>query len=154
MKDITIDSDFELLFPDDYINSITERLNLYTQLNTIKTETELATFEAQLIDRFGEFPTQVVDLFNSVRVKWMAQKLGLEKVVMKKDKLVGYFINNQQSAFYQSKEFTKVLQYIQAHPQACKMKEKQTRIGLRLLLTFENIKSVENALDALKPILA
>jgi transcription-repair coupling factor (superfamily II helicase) len=154
VKDITIDSDFELLFPDDYINSITERLNLYTQLNTIKTEDELATFETQLIDRFGEFPTQVVDLFNSVRVKWIAQKLGLEKVVMKKDKLVGYFINNQQSAFYQSQGFTKVLQYIQTHPQACKMKEKQTRIGLRLLLTFENIKSVENALDALKPILA
>ncbi|MDB9961200.1 transcription-repair coupling factor [Oceanihabitans sp.] len=154
VKDITIDSDFELLFPDDYINSITERLNLYTQLNTIKTEDELATFETQLIDRFGEFPTQVVDLFNSVRVKWIAQKLGLEKVVMKKDKLVGYFINNQQSTFYQSQGFTKVLQYIQTHPQACKMKEKQTRIGLRLLLTFENIKSVENALDALKPILA
>ncbi len=154
VKDITIDSDFELLFPDDYINSITERLNLYTQLNTIKTEEELATFETQLVDRFGGLPTPVVDLFNSVRIKWIAQKIGLEKVVMKQGKLVGYFISNQQSAFYQSQGFTKVLQYIQIHPKACKMKEKQTRIGLRLLLTFENIKTVENALDALKPILA
>ena len=72
VKDITIDSDFELLFPDDYVNNITERLNLYTQLNTIKTEEELQVFENQLIDRFGELPKQVVDLLNSVRIKWIA----------------------------------------------------------------------------------
>ncbi|WP_452230813.1 transcription-repair coupling factor [Lacinutrix sp. MEBiC02404] len=154
VKDITIDSDFSLLFPDDYVNNITERLNLYTQLNNIKTEEELTVFETQLIDRFGELPTQVVDLFNSVRIKWIATKLGLEKIIMKKGKLVGYFINDQQSAFYQSPGFTKVLKYIQANPLACKMKEKQTRSGLRLLLTFDRINTVDKALNALKPILA
>ena len=154
VKDITIDSDFELLFPDDYVNNITERLNLYTQLNNIKTEEELTTFESELIDRFGELPIQVVDLLNSVRLKWVASKLGLEKVVMKHGKLVGYFIKDQQSAFYQSIGFTKVLQFIQSNPKACKMKEKQTRQGLRLLLTFENIKNVEQALSALNQILA
>nr|WP_252730248.1 transcription-repair coupling factor [Lacinutrix sp. C3R15] len=154
VKDITIDSDFSILFPDDYVNNITERLNLYTQLNSIKTEEELTAFETQLIDRFGELPTQVIDLLNTVRIKWIATKIGLEKIVMKKGKLVGYFINDQQSAFYQSKGFTKVLQYIQQNPQACKMKEKQTRAGLRLLLTFEKINTIEKALNALKPILA
>jgi len=154
VKDITIDSDFSLLFPDDYVNNITERLNLYTQLNNIKTEEELTVFETQLIDRFGELPTQVVDLLNSVRIKWIATKLGLEKIIMKKGKLVGYFINDQQSAFYQSQGFTKVLKYIQANPLACKMKEKQTRSGLRLLLTFDRINTVDKALNALKPILA
>ncbi|MFD2542684.1 transcription-repair coupling factor [Lacinutrix gracilariae] len=154
VKDITIDSDFSLLFPDDYVNNITERLNLYTQLNNIKNEEELITFEKQLIDRFGELPTQVVDLLNTVRIKWVATKIGLEKVVLKKGKLVGYFINDQQSAFYQSAGFTKVLQYIQKNPQACKMKEKNTRAGLRLLLTFDKIHSIEKALTALKPILA
>lgn len=154
VKDITIDSDFELLFPDDYINNITERLNLYTQLNTIKTEEELQTFEKQLIDRFGELPKQVVDLLNSVRVKWIAAKIGLEKVVMKQGKLIGYFINDQQSAFYQSQGFTSVLKFIQTHPNACKMKEKQTRTGLRLLITFEQIKTVKQALEALQPIMA
>jgi len=154
VKDITIDSDFSLLFPDDYVNNITERLNLYTQLNNIKNEEELITFEKQLIDRFGELPTQVVDLLNTVRIKWVATKIGLEKVVLKKGKLVGYFINDQQSAFYQSAGFTKVLQYIQKNPQACKMKEKNTRAGLRLLLTFDKIHSIEKALIALKPILA
>ncbi|WP_055444353.1 transcription-repair coupling factor [Lacinutrix himadriensis] len=154
VKDITIDSDFSILFPDDYVNNITERLNLYTQLNNIKTEEELTVFETHLIDRFGELPTQVVDLLNSVRIKWIATKLGLEKIIMKKGKLVGYFINDQQSAFYQSPGFSKVLQYIQTNPQACKMKEKQTRAGLRLLLTFDRINTVDKALNALKPILA
>ncbi|OIQ23308.1 transcription-repair coupling factor [Lacinutrix sp. MedPE-SW] len=154
VKDITIDTDFELLFPDDYINNISERLNLYTQLNNFKTEEELEKFEIDLIDRFGELPTQVVDLLNSVRLKWLATKLGLEKVIMKKGKLVGYFINDQQSSFYQSGNFTKLLKYVQQNPMAGKMKEKQTRNGLRLLLTFDNIKTVDQALKALKPILA
>ena len=153
VKDMTIDSDFELLFPDDYVNNIAERLNLYTQLNNFKTEAELTKFETELIDRFGELPVPIVDLLNSVRLKWVATKLGIEKVIMKKGKLVGYFINDQQSNFYQSANFTKILKYIQHNPSPGKMKEKQTRNGLRLLLTFENIKTVEQALAALKPIL-
>ncbi|OMP32040.1 transcription-repair coupling factor [Mangrovimonas sp. DI 80] len=152
VKDITIDTDFELLFPDDYINNITERLNLYTQLNEIKTEEALQQFETELVDRFGELPFQVVDLLNSVRIKWIAAKMGLEKVVMKKGKLIGYFISDQQSNFYQSPGFTKVLQYVQSNPQACKMKEKETRAGLRLLLTFDHIKTVKQALSMLQNI--
>lgn len=152
VKDVTIDSDIEMLFPDDYVNNISERLNLYTQLNNLKTEEELQKFETEIIDRFGELPTQVVDLFNSVRVKWLATKMGLEKVVMKQGKLIGYFITDQKSGFYQSNGFTKILQYIQSHPGACKMKEKQTRNGLCLLLTFENIKTVKQALAVLRPI--
>ncbi|WP_452219707.1 transcription-repair coupling factor [Lacinutrix salivirga] len=153
VKDITIDTTFELLFPDDYVNNITERLKLYTELNNFKTEEELQQFETNLIDRFGELPIQVVDLLNSVRLKWIATKLGMEKVIMKQNKLIGYFINDQQSKFYQSKNFTKLLQYVQSKPSACKMKEKQTRNGLRLLLTFDNIKTVQQGLAALKPIL-
>ncbi|MEL0455426.1 transcription-repair coupling factor [Flavobacteriaceae bacterium SZ-1-7] len=154
VKDVTIDSDFELLFPDSYINNITERLNLYTQLNNLKTETELFTFENELIDRFGELPKQVTDLLNSVQIKWLGIKIGFEKVVMKKGKLIGYFINDQQSSFYQSNNFTKVLQFVQTHPNTCRMKEKQTRNGLRLMLTFDNIKTVKQALGALQTIVA
>ncbi len=151
VKETQIDSDFELLFPDDYINNITERLNLYTELNLIKEEEELQKFESELIDRFGELPTQVVDLLNSVRIKWLANSIGLEKVVMKKGKLIGYFIADQESAFYQSHAFTEVLKFVQTHANICKMKEKETRNGLRLLLTFDNINSVDNALQALDP---
>ena len=153
VKDMTIDSDFELLFPDDYVNNIAERLNLYTQLNNFKTEEDLSKFETELIDRFGELPIPVIDLLNSVRLKWVATKLGIEKVILKKGKLVGYFINDQKSNFYQSPNFTKLLKYVQQNPKAGKMKEKQTRNGLRLLLTFENIKTVNQALAVLKPIL-
>ena len=154
VKDVTIDSDFELLFPDDYINNIAERLSLYTKLNELKTQEELQKFETDLIDRFGELPKQVTDLLNSVQIKWIATKAGFEKIVMKQDKLIGYFINDQQSNFYQSGNFTKVLQFVQTNPNACKMKEKQTRNGLRLMLTFENIKSVKQALKVLQPIVA
>jgi transcription-repair coupling factor (superfamily II helicase) len=153
VKDVTIDSDFELLFPDDYVNNITERLNLYTQLNNIKTKEALKTFENDLIDRFGELPIQVLDLLNSVRIKWISSKVGFEKVIMKHGKLVGYFISDQQSNFYQSKWFTKVLQFVQQNPKICKIKETQTRNGLRLLLTFEDIKTIEKALLRLEQII-
>ncbi|MFV8225211.1 transcription-repair coupling factor [Christiangramia aquimixticola] len=152
VKDTQIDTDFELLFPDDYINNIAERLNLYTKLNELKTEEELQKFEAELVDRFGELPTQAVDLLNSVRIKWIAAKIGLERVMMKKNKMIGYFIADQKSRFYQTSNFTKVLQYVQTHRQNCTMKEKQTRNGLRLLLTFDKITSVNKALKVLEPL--
>ncbi|GAA3632016.1 transcription-repair coupling factor [Flavivirga jejuensis] len=154
VKEVTIDTDFELLFPDDYVNNIAERLNLYTQLNNLKTETELHTFEADLLDRFGALPEQVTDLLNSVQIKWIATKIGFEKVIMKQGRFIGYFVNDQQSSFYQSSNFTKVLQFVQSHSNDCKMKEKQTRNGLRLMLSFDDIKSVKQALQVLKPIVA
>lgn len=152
VKDIQLDTDFELLFPDDYINNITERLNLYTQLNEIKDEEGLLKYESELIDRFGELPPQAVDLLNSIRVKWIATHIGLEKVIMKKGKFIGYFIADQQSMFYQTAAFTQVLQYVQHHPQQAKLKEKQTRNGLRLLLVFDRVTSVEKALKVLEPL--
>ncbi len=150
VKETQIDSDFELLFPDDYINNVTERLNLYTELNLVKDEGKLLKFEAQLVDRFGELPAQAEDLLNSVRVKWIANAIGLEKIVMKKGKFIGYFIADQQSEFYQSEAFTKVLRFMQNNSHIGKVKEKETRNGLRLLLVFEKITSVNAALKALQ----
>ncbi|WP_282115742.1 transcription-repair coupling factor [Cellulophaga baltica] len=151
VKETQIDADFELLFPDDYINNITERLNLYTALNQITDEEGLKKFELDLIDRFGELPIEAEDLLNSVRIKWIANAIGLEKIVMKQGKMIGYFIADQQSTFYQSANFTSVLQFVQAHPKLCKIKEKQTRNGLRLLLVFENIRSIDKAYLAMQP---
>ncbi|WP_297760619.1 transcription-repair coupling factor [uncultured Muriicola sp.] len=152
VKETQIDSDFELLFPDNYVNNITERLNLYTELNGITNEEDLQKYQAHLKDRFGPLPETVKDLLNSVRIKWTASSIGLEKVVMKKGKLLGYFVADQHSSFYQSTAFTKVLQYVQAHPASCKIKEKQTRNGLRLLLVFEKIYSTSTALEMLQPL--
>ncbi len=152
VKETQIDSDFELLFPDNYVNNITERLNLYTELNTITNEADLQKFQAHLKDRFGPLPETVKDLLNSVRIKWVASSIGLEKVVMKKGKLIGYFVADQQSSFYQSAVFTRVLQYVQTHASSCKIKEKQTRNGLRLLLVFEKIHATSSALQMLQPL--
>ncbi len=154
VKETVIDTDFELLFPDDYINNITERLNLYNKLSTLKTEAELCLFEKELLDRFGELPVQVEDLLNSVRIKWAAIAMGLERVIMKQNKLIGYFIANQESDFYKSQAFTKVLTYAQTHPGKVTIKEKQTRNGLRLIISFDEIKNVTCALQALHAVVA
>ncbi len=150
VKDIQIDSDFELLFPDDYINNISERLNLYNELSLIKDDISLTAYENKLVDRFGALPKPALALLNSIRIKWIATKLGIEKLVMKQGKMIGYFISDQQSDYYQSARFTKVLQFVQKHPSICRMKEKQTPNGLRLLLTFENIKSIRKALEMME----
>jgi transcription-repair coupling factor (superfamily II helicase) len=150
VKDILIDSDFELLFPDDYINSVSERLALYNELGTIKTEEQLLAFEQKLIDRFGALPKQAIALLNSVRIKWIATRIGLEKLIMKQGKMIGYFISDQQSTFYQSNRFIKVMQFVQHNGNLCKLKEKDTKNGLRLLLTFDNVKSVTKALELMQ----
>ena len=152
VKEIQIDTDFEILFPDDYINKVTERLNLYSELGTLNTEEELAKYEANLTDRFGALPDEAQDLLNSVRLKWLAKKLGLERLILKKGRMIGYFVSDQQSAFYQTETFTKVLKFVQFNAALCTMKEKETKQGLRLLLTFKNIHSVDSALEMLQKI--
>lgn len=147
VKELQIDTDFELLFPDDYINSVNERLSLYNELGNCKNEEELTAFENKLIDRFGPLPKEAKALLNSIKIKWIATKIGIEKLVMKQGKMIGYFVSDQQSAYYASRSFTKVLQFVQQHGNICKMKEKETKNGLRLLLTFENVKSVNKALE-------
>ncbi|MCL9809673.1 transcription-repair coupling factor [Flavobacterium sp. HXWNR70] len=150
VKDLQIDTDFELLFPDDYINSVTERLSLYNDLAVIKTEEKLQEYQQQLQDRFGKLPKQALALLDSLRIKWKASHLGIEKLVLKQGKMVCYFIGDQQSQYYQTGRFHKVLQFVQQNSNLCKMKEKETKNGLRLLLTFENVKSIKKALELIE----
>ncbi|WP_275315128.1 transcription-repair coupling factor [Tenacibaculum bernardetii] len=152
VKEVQIDTDFEILFPDDYVNSVTERLSLYNKLGTLTEEKELVEFESQITDRFGEYPTQVQDLLDSVRIKWLAKELGLEKVILKQKRMIGYFVSDQQSGFYQTPAFTKMLQYVQKNSKSCVMKEKKTKNGLRLLITFIRIDSVNTALKILQKV--
>ena len=152
IKDTQIDTDFELMFPDDYINNIAERLSLYHKLADLKTETDLEKYQKDLEDRFGDLPIQAIDLLDSVRLKWISANLGLEKIVMKKGRFIGYFIADQTSKFYETPQFTQVLQFVQKNPKVCRMKEKETKNGLRLLLTFEKITSVKKALEVLAKI--
>jgi transcription-repair coupling factor (superfamily II helicase) len=152
VKDLQLDTDFELLFPDDYINNITERLKLYNELSLIKDEITLQAYENKLVDRFGPLPKQAISLLNSIKIKWVATQLGIEKLVMKQGKMICYFVSDQQSSYYQSGRFSQVLQFVQTQSKLCTMKEKQTPNGLRLLLTFENVKSINKALELIQMI--
>ncbi len=150
VKDLQLDTDFELLFPDEYINTVSERLLLYNELGEVKNEEELTVFINKLIDRFGPLPARANALMNSIRIKWIATRVGIEKLVLKQGKMIGYFVSDQQSDFYQSNRFNKVLDFVQKHPNLCKMKEKQTPAGLRLLLTFDNAKTTRRCLELME----
>lgn len=150
VKDIVIESDFEILFPDDYINSVSERMLLYNDLSVLKNEEELQTYEKKLVDRFGQLPTEAVNLLNSVRIKWIATQAGIEKLLLKQNKMICYFVADQQSDYYQSQQFGKILQFVQLYPKLGELKEKNTKNGLRLMYTFDHIKSVDKALEILQ----
>ena len=150
VKDLQIDTDFELLFSDEYINNISERLSLYNELGAVKNEEELVLFQNKLIDRFGPMPPRAIALMNSIRIKWIATGIGIEKLVMKQGKMICYFVSDQQSDYYQSKRFRKVLDFVQKRTDICKMKEKQTPSGLRLLLTFDDAKTTRKALEKMQ----
>ncbi|MCK0130493.1 transcription-repair coupling factor [Flavobacteriaceae bacterium F08102] len=152
VKEIQIDTDFELLFPDDYINAIKERLSLYEQLGKLTTEKELKKFKLSLIDRFGPLPKPAKDLLMSIRIKWLAKDLGFERLILKRNKMIGYFISDKTSTYYQTPTFSRVLKFVQENPADCSMKEKETKNGLRLLLSFDQINSVEKAIEQLEKI--
>ncbi len=150
LTDCVIDTDMEILIPDSYVNNITERLNLYRELDSSKNEEELSHFEMHLADRFGPVPSEAIELIHTIRLRWLAMEIGFEKLHLKNNRMTGYFIQKQNSPYYESETFTKVLKFVQHNPRKCKMKETNGR----LTLSFENIKSIDDAITALQPILS
>ena len=149
VKEIQIDTDLEVLFPDDYINIVSERLTLYNRLTTLKEETDLVQYQKEIEDRFGPLPLEAEALMDSVRLKWKAAHLGIDRLLLKKNQCIGYFIADQESPFYQSERFHALLVWVQQHADQVNMKEKQTKAGLRLCLVFKGIHSVQQALQIL-----
>ena len=145
-----IDTDFEILFPNEYIESATERLNLYNELASIKTEEELDAYRQRLEDRFGKIPPQTEDLLKSMRLKWLGEKLGFEKIVIKKNKMLAYFISDPKSEYYNSPVFQKILQKVQTSPGCCQFKEKKIKDRERLMLVFEKTTNIPVAYEQLK----
>jgi transcription-repair coupling factor (superfamily II helicase) len=146
LEDCVIETDLELLIPETYVGNITERLSLYTQLDDFTTEVQLVEFERNLTDRFGPLPQAVRHLIMSVRLRWIAVQLGFEKLVLKDQKLRGYFITNAQSPYYQGDTFGKILIYVQQHAGECVLKE----TGQKLMLKFEEVRSIEKAIALLE----
>ena len=146
VSEVSIDTDFELLFPDSYIKSVNERLQLYSELNKIFNVSQLSNFEIMLEDRFGNIPYQVEDLLMTVKIKWAAIELGFEKLVMKKGIMKAYFIKDKNSNYFKSSIFTSILNFVSLNSQNCNLKEKSTLNGSKLVLTIKKIENIDKAL--------
>ncbi len=149
VKDCVIETDLEIRIPDDYVNNVAERLSLYQKLDSLANTTELEAYATKLIDRFGSLPKTVKELFRSFELRWLAQDIGIEKLVIKSGTMVCYFISNPQSSYFDSTEFKQVLRYVQGSPKECKLSEKNDK--LRLIYT--NIFSIDQAKKRLGEVL-
>ncbi len=145
VTDCQIDTDLEILLPTDYVNSVSERLLLYKELDNIESEQGLVEFEKRLLDRFGPLPKPAFELLSTIRLRWIAEKLGFEKILLKNERFIGYFVSNPASPFYQSAVFSTILKYVQNNSHKCRLKEEKGKLSL----TLKNIENVGDANEAL-----
>ncbi len=145
VRDCQIDTDLELLIPSNYVNSTNERLKLYTELDNTKDENGLIQFRDKIRDRLGPLPKPVKELFDAVRLRWVAKRLGFERILFKSGKLRGYFIQNQNSPYYQSDTFGNMLQYLQQNPHVAHFKQ----TSKHLLIIFDHIEGMNEAREIL-----
>lgn len=149
ITDCTIDTDLEILIPDTYINQTSEKIRLYKELDGIVKEEDLERFIAELKDRFGALPEQLLQLTYVVRLRREAIKLGFEKIVLKNNIMLAYFVHNQSSPYYSTTIFSSILNYINSKGQKFRVKEQNNKLVLRV----ENIYNVEDAYTVLKNII-
>lgn len=145
VRETVLETDFEILIPDEYVSSITERIALYKELDEINSENGMEEFSKNLIDRFGEIPSPTLALIDTMRLRWMAREIGFEKLVLKSGKMIGYFINKEDSPFYQSEKFSHILEFIKKNPSAGKMYEKDKS----LRMSFDHVTELKRAVNIL-----
>lgn len=146
VQDCTIDTDLEILIPDDYVENITERLSLYTRLDNCETEEELQAMEQELIDRFGPLPSEVQELFITVRCRKLAVELGFERMILKNNSLKCYFINRPDSPYFESDIFNGILQYLQTGTNKARLKQ----VGKLFMIVVEPAKDMQDVYSFLK----
>ncbi len=149
VKDCSIDTDLEILIPDDYVESITERLSLYSRLDNCETAKDLDDFHIEMIDRFGPIPPQVEDLFTTVRCRKIAVELGFEKLFLKNEVLKCFFVSNPDSPYFQSATFNGILQFLQTGTNKGKLKQ----VGKNGILIVENVKAMNDLFEFLERML-
>jgi transcription-repair coupling factor (superfamily II helicase) len=148
VSDFQIDTDLEIMFPDEYISNISERIRLYRELNEIENEDSLREFEKRLTDRFGSVPPTASELMDIVRLKWIAVRLGIEKILLKNKLLIAYFISDQNSPFYRSQLFVSIMNHVNRHHKRMSVKQKESKLSL----TIADIGSVSSAISILDEI--
>jgi transcription-repair coupling factor (superfamily II helicase) len=149
VKESRIESDLELLIPNEYVFQTAERLVLYKTLDACKTEEDIQKFTADIEDRFGKLPKSVLSLIDTIRLRWYAQDLGFEKLVLKNNTFIAWLVLNQQSEFYSSPIFSGIITYMQANPNFAQMKEKNGKLSLNFGKTT-NVKAALNKLLEMK----
>ncbi|MEA5457763.1 transcription-repair coupling factor [Arcicella sp. LKC2W] len=147
--DCQIETDLTVLIPEKYVSSISERLSLYTQLDDMKNEEELIKFERMVKDRFGPLPPEMIDIIEIVRVRWVAELLGMEKILLKNNNLKCYFVSSENEKYYKSATFGKILDYVKMNSRKCSLKEAKGK----LILIFEKITSIEELKGILREII-
>lgn len=156
LVDTQIDTDLSIQIPDEYVNSTSERFSLYSELAKLETEEELTQFRTRLIDRFGDYPEEMENLFISLRLKWLAKSLGFEKLLLKHETLLCYFINDPQSPYYQSDLFRTILTQVQSQPKWASFKEKPAKKKGDLpqyFLRFNHIIDLPKAISELQKLI-
>jgi transcription-repair coupling factor (superfamily II helicase) len=141
-----VESDLELLFPNEYIPSSSERMLLYRELDGLELDKDLLAFKARLEDRFGKVPPEGLELLRIVPLRRLAKRLGVEKVFLKAGRMTLFFISNQESPYYQSAAFGKVIDYMSKNPRYCNLREQN---GKRSMVV-KNVETVETAVGILQ----
>ena len=149
VSDFQIDTDLEIMFPDEYISNISERIRLYKELNEIENEEALELFGKNLSDRFGPLPSPASALLDIVRIKWKAVQLGIEKILLKNDLLIANFISDPDSLFYRSQLFVSLMNYVNRFPNQMSVRQKESKLSL----TIRDTKSVHSAIRILDTII-
>jgi transcription-repair coupling factor (superfamily II helicase) len=148
VTEAAIETDFALMIPDHYVNDIPERISLYRELDNLDHESELAAFKERMEDRFGPLPQETEDLIDTIRLRWLAEFLGMEKIVLKGGKLIAAFIANEESSFFQGATFSRILNYLKNHAKDTKMYQRNGA----LRMSIEGIQSTLAALHVLEDI--
>ena len=151
VKEVHIETDFEMLIPDEYVANIQERLNLYTKLDNLKTQQELDDFGIQLADRFGPIPSQVHELFDGLKLRWICRELGFERIILKNGKMRCFFVENPQSMYYETDLFKNLFDFIVKGGYKLGLKFKQSPKNLIIIKEgISNLKSAKSFLDSLQ----
>ncbi|MFD2513039.1 transcription-repair coupling factor [Pontibacter locisalis] len=141
VRECNIETDMEVLIPESYVSNISERLNLYSKLDSTKDLQELEKLRASIVDRFGPLPEQVQQLVEIVKLRWQAQQLGFEKLTIKKEVMKGYLPSENNDKYFQSDTFGNILKYVQQHSRRSRLKEAKSK----LIVIVEDIQNIEDA---------
>lgn len=154
-NDSQLESDLPLSFPPTYIENISERISLYRELNTLTNEDTLVAYQKRLIDRFGKLPEEAKQLLNVVRLRWVCCQMGIEKVILKQERMSLYFTRSNPK-YFQSAIFGKILQYACSRVERCRLVEERDRQGQltgKRYLIIQQVKTIGGALHLLNKIL-